>query len=73
MQEKSGIFSSVAENVEFIVKGENGYIFESKNLAEKIRYVLNNRDKLKYIGCEGRKVFEEFFTLNKFEEKWIEY
>lgn len=71
MQERPVIVSDAAGIVEFIVNGENGYIFESENtqgLAENIRYAIRNRKKMEKVGKQGRKVFENIFEIGKFED-----
>lgn len=70
MLEKPAIVSSAAGNVEYIEDGVNGYIFESvvpDALTEKIKIVLKDYARLRYIGAKGRKIFERVFVLDRFE------
>lgn len=50
--------------------GETGFLIPSKNalaLADKIEIFIENPKLKKQMGIEGKKRYEEFFTLEKFE------
>lgn len=50
---------------ESVIDGENGFIVESRNskqLADKIEYLINNPHKRNLMGQESRKLYEKFFT-----------
>ena len=54
----------------FIKDGEDGLIFKSENskeLAEKIVYIMDHLEKAKEIGEAGRKLYDENFTIEKFK------
>ena len=64
------IVSSGAGNHEYIEDGINGFVFENENaskLTDKIRWCIQNRDKLENIGEESRLIYERYFTLEVFE------
>lgn len=42
---------------------------DTESLAEQIRWVINNTDKLEEIMREGRKFYEENFTMEAFEKR----
>ena len=58
---------------DIVQDGVNGLIFEQKNskmLAEKIIYLLNNPDKMQEMGKNGRKFVEENFGWEIITEKY---
>lgn len=62
---------STANDTSPIVNGENGFISDNIScLREKIQYLLENRDKAKQIGQNGRQTIKEKFSLDSFVEKW---
>ena len=67
----------VSSNTGFsdIIKSfQNGLIFESENkydLADKIRWILHNKDRLKSIGESGRKLYDAIFSMNVFEDNLL--
>ena len=47
----------------------NGFVFNIDNaneLAEKMLYLYENKNKAKEIGECGRKIYDEYFTYEKF-------
>jgi glycosyltransferase involved in cell wall biosynthesis len=57
--------------VESVIHGENGFIVESKNsrqIAEKIKFLIENPDIREKMSAESRKKYLENFT----EEKMVE-
>ena len=66
------IVSDSAGMADYIENGENGFIFKTgdiDDLAEKMNYVLCNREKLPLIGRNARKTYEKQFTMDLFEER----
>lgn len=66
------IVSDQVGQSEYIIDGENGFIFPSEDveiLKEKIIYCIENRDNLKKIGTESRKIYEKYFSENAMEER----
>lgn len=54
----------------YIEDGVNGFTVPSENvgkLKEKIMYIIENRDSLESVGMAGRKIYEEYFSLEVFE------
>lgn len=55
----------------YIKDKENGFVFESENVAEltdKILYILKNIRELDNIKENGRKIFENYFDMSIFEK-----
>lgn len=72
MYGKIGIASDVIGIAEYMKDGENGLIFKSEDirgLAEKMSWVLSNKEKLNSISVNARRTYEENFTLEKFGNK----
>jgi glycosyltransferase involved in cell wall biosynthesis len=44
---------------------------DPKDLAEKMEWVMLNRDKQRDIGIEARKLYEEQFSERIFEKKLL--
>lgn len=54
--------------------GWNGFLVEpgnEKQLAEKIRYLIENREERKKMGRNSRKLAEEKFDWNKITERYL--
>lgn len=74
--EKICLVSSNTGFGELIVEGENGFVFKSgdpKSLAEKISFILNNIDKLGFVGKNARKTVEKHLNMEDYKTKWINY
>lgn len=72
MHGRTCIVSDAAGIAEYIVQGENGFVFRSgdgEDLADKIRWCINHRDKLCNIGKRARKVYEDCFTMQKMGDR----
>lgn len=55
----------------YLTDTENGFIFESQNIAalcDKIKYIIDHKHNLKNIGEKGRKVYEKHFEMKRFEK-----
>jgi glycosyltransferase involved in cell wall biosynthesis len=60
---------------EFIESGVNGFLVipkDSKALAEKITWILSNKEKAGNIAIEGLKLVERHFSVRKTAEKIVE-
>lgn len=69
------IVSSAAGIVEYITDGRNGMVFTSEDtegLKEKLVYCLEHEDALERMGQEARRTYEEYFSMNGFEERLME-
>jgi glycosyltransferase involved in cell wall biosynthesis len=67
LAEKLCVFSDISTFKEFIIEGDNGFIFENKNSRSLIKildYIILNINKLDYIKVNGRE-----FVKNKFSEE----
>ena len=72
------IVTDYGVNKEWVKDGENGFIFpmkDSKTLAEKIIYLLENEDKRKEFGKNGRSLIVNklnyYKEMNKMEELYL--
>lgn len=71
MQKKVCIVSDGAGIAKFIKEGENGFVFrneDSADLAKKMWWVINNRQRLQTIGENARVVYDRVFSMNKFAD-----
>lgn len=58
-----------------VKEGETGYLVNPKNyleFAEKMEFLLNNKSLAVEMGKNGKKLFEEKFTIEKFEKRFAE-
>jgi len=66
------IVSNVTGTAAYIQEKQNGFIFKSENaseLAEKIKWCIENRRYLVEIGKRARDIYETVFSMNRFEEE----
>jgi glycosyltransferase involved in cell wall biosynthesis len=66
------IVTDVADNIDWVEDGDNGFVIPVKNpkvLAEKIIYLLKNENIRKKFGKSGRKIIEERNNYYKEMEK----
>ncbi len=69
------LVSDIPANREWVQEGENGWLFsdgDAAALAEKILQVVENRDTLKQIGANARRVAEERADWQKNFQKLLE-
>lgn len=72
MYGKICIVSDRTGTANFIEDGENGLICKAgdpTDLCEKMKWVMQNRKKLKAMGRKARKIYEKHFTLDAFGER----
>jgi glycosyltransferase involved in cell wall biosynthesis len=72
MYGKTCIVSDHAGMADYVDDGKSGFVFESGNsddLCAKMRWCVENRDKLGTIGRNARNTYEEFFTIEKFGKR----
>jgi glycosyltransferase involved in cell wall biosynthesis len=72
MYGKTCIVSDHAGMAAYVDDGKNGFVFESGNagaLCAKMRWCVENRDKLDAIGQNARKTYEAYFSMEKFGER----
>lgn len=70
------LVSDAVGTAEYISHGINGLIFKSEDkndLKEKITWCIENRNLLKKIGQESRKVYEKVFSDEIFERNLLSY
>lgn len=75
MQHKvMSIVSDAAGITEYLTDGQNALIFPSENaelLAEKMRWCMNNRRFVKMMGERAYEIYEQFFSMEVFEENLL--
>lgn len=74
MLKKVCIASDMTGNSKYIIEKENGLICtagKSEPLAEKIKWVIDNQDKVQMIGENARKVYETKFSMEVFEKNLL--
>lgn len=71
---KTCITSVETGTASVIQDGVNGLIcqVDAQDIAEKMRWILQHQDRLKDLGCNGRKLYEDTFSLNAFEKKALQ-
>lgn len=72
MRGKICIVSDSAGIAEYIISGENGFVFQNENaenLAEKIVWCIEHRDDLPRIGMNARRVYENYFSMEEFGDR----
>lgn len=72
MNEKICIVSDNTGNAKLITPGENGFVFrngDKEDLANKIAWCIEHRDRLKSIGKRARKVYEANFTMEQMGDR----
>lgn len=70
MHEVMPLVSDVTGTAEYICDGKNGLVFESGNilqLSDKIAWCIRNRQILPKMGKAARKIYNEQFSMNTFE------
>lgn len=74
MNYKPAIVSDHTGIAAYISTGENGLICktgDAKDLAEKITWMAGHLAKVKEMGIEARKVYEQNFSMAKFEQNLL--
>lgn len=72
MLDKVCIISDTTGQAEFIIDGENGFVFQQDNVEElrkKMEWVIAHSEESKKIGENARKLFEQEFSMLVFEKK----
>ena len=70
--EKVCICSTETGTKAFIKEGVNGFVCRSndaQDLAEKLKYIIDNKNDLIKIGKEGRKIYEREFSMESFHKR----
>lgn len=70
MKENICLCTDVCGVAHYIADGVNGFTVppeDAKALAEKIEYIIDNKDNLDSVKAEGRKVYENYFSKAVFE------
>ena len=70
MNNKICIASEATGSAGLITDGKNGFVCETnaQSLAEKMGWIIDHKDEMDNIREEARKVYEENFSMNIFEE-----
>jgi glycosyltransferase involved in cell wall biosynthesis len=67
------VIGTKTPSLEFLVRdGYNGYIIDDDaELEDKIKYLINNPEKIKELGRNARKTIEEHFEINKITKTYL--
>lgn len=69
------IVSDATGTAGYITNGVDGFTFRSEDtseLAEKIKWCIENREKLYDIGVRSRKMYDKYFSMDIFEKNLLE-
>ncbi len=69
MQSKVCLCASVIGHAQLLEDGTEGSIFASESaqqLADKMAWIIANRDELTAVGAAGRAVYERHFLVSDF-------
>lgn len=72
MYGKPSISSDNTGMADYIENGINGFICkteDAEDLCEKMRYFIHHTEKIEKMGQEARKVYEKYFTMDKFADR----
>ena len=70
IMKKAVICSENIGQSEYIVDGFNGLLYHNNScieLSEKIRYFVDNKDRLSRLGVEARKIYDKYFSESAFD------
>lgn len=74
IQRKLCLCSDHTGTAHYLQDGKNGFVFESGNveqLAQKIEYIVAHRTEMDEIAMEGRKLYDQYFSMNIFRENLL--
>lgn len=72
MYRKPCIASDSTGTADYIKDGINGFVCKTEDandLCDKMKYFINNPNDIYRMGIEARKVYEEYFTMDKFADR----
>lgn len=72
MYRKPCIASDSTGTADYIKNGINGFVCKTEDVEDlcgKMRYFINHPEKIEEMGDEARKVYEEYFTMDKFADR----
>lgn len=69
------VSTRVGGSEDLIIEGVNGFLVDRdvQAIREKIKYFLDNRDKVREMGVASRKVVEEKWSWERRAPAWIEF
>ena len=73
---KCVVATAVGGVPEMVKDGVSGALVENgspEGLAEKLVYMIENKEMRESMGLAGRKIIEEYFTLDKMIENYKEF
>ncbi len=69
------IVSNATGTALYIQDGIDGFVFPSEDvheLAAKIEWCIEHNEKLKHIGAQSRRIYENYFSMDVFERNLLE-
>ena len=67
------IISDHVGQANLIKNGFNGFVIQNENIEElknKMIWCIDNRNKLYEIGCNSRRIYEEYASIDHFEDEF---
>ena len=64
---KACIVTDVTGSAKYIQNGENGFVVpvnDVQALAERMQWIITNKEEIEKIGLAARKTYEKYFTLD---------
>lgn len=75
MHQAPCIVSDATGTAGYIQNGVDGFVFRSEDtqdLSEKIRWCIENKEKLYDMGIRSRKIYDKYFSMEVFEENLLD-
>ncbi|MGN0340395.1 MAG: glycosyltransferase [Lachnospira sp.] len=72
MNEKPAIVSDAIGIADFITDGVDGFVVKSEDVAgfaQKVMWMIDNREQCKEMGIRARYIYDKTFTIQKFKER----
>lgn len=69
------IISDAAGTASYIEDEKNGFVFQCGNagqLAAKIEWCVQNKERVEQMGKEARKLYEKYFSMEAFERQLLD-
>lgn len=69
------VVSDGTGTADYIENFKNGFVFPARNaniLAERIRWMIRNKEKISSMGLEARQIYKKYFSIEVFEKNLME-
>ncbi len=68
------LLSDSTGTADYIMDGINGLLFENENVVDlykKLKWCIENKNKLEQLGKQARKIYDNIFSMEAFEDKLL--